>query len=255
MKIEFLGAYGGNTDTTNLTSFFVDDFLAIDAGALTQMLSFERQKTVTDVLVSHSHLDHTLSLPFLADNLFDAVDRPLRIWSSQHVIDVLRRHVFNEAVWPDFSALPSPERPTIAFAPLEPEQTTAIRHLRVTPVPVNHVVPCTGFFVESARDDACVLYTADTSSTDRIWELANERENLKAIIVDCSFPNEMEDLASLSGHFTPRLLARDLTKLKRDCEILIYHIKPMFEARMIEQLAAIGLTARNVGLQGRVMEF
>ncbi len=255
MRIEFLGAYGGNTNANNLTSFFVDGFLAIDAGALTQSLSFERQKTITDVLVSHSHLDHTLSLPFLADNLYGVLEKPLRIWGSQCVIDALRNHVFNEVTWPDFSVLPSADNPTVAFSTLAPEQTVQIGHLRVTPVPVNHVAPCTGFFVECTRTDACALYTADTCTTDRIWELANLRKNLKVVIVDCSFPNEMEDLAVISGHMTPKLLARDLAKLERDCEIFVYHIKPMHEEQMLAELAALNLPRLTVDLQGRAFEF
>ena len=67
-------------------------------------------------------------------------------------------------------------------------------------------------------------------------ELANRIENLKTVIVDCSFPNAYEELAVTSGHMTPRLLVRDLAKLKRDCDILIYHIKPMYEETVIAEL-------------------
>ena len=79
MKLELLGTYGGSTDTNSLTSFLLDGFLAIDAGSLTQSLSLERQAKISDILISHSHLDHTLSLPFLADNMFGERPEPIRI--------------------------------------------------------------------------------------------------------------------------------------------------------------------------------
>ena len=254
MKVELLGAYGGSTNTTNLTSFFVDDFLAIDAGCLTQSLSLERQFLISDVFVSHSHLDHTLSLPFLADNLFGETSEPLRVWASREVLDALRKYMFNDVLWPDFSVLPSPDSPTITFSTLAAEQTLRIRHLNITPIPVNHVVPCHGYLIESTLTDSSFLYTADTCNSDRIWELANAQANLKAIIVDCSFPNEFEDLAVLSGHMTAQLLKRDLAKLERDCAIYVYHIKPMYEDIIKRELAALERPRLSIAKQGATLE-
>ena len=253
MKIEFLGAYGGSTSAHNLTSFLIDDYLAIDAGCLSQALSLERQFKISDVLISHTHLDHTLSLPFLADNLFGQKNEPLRVWASEHVIEAIKTHIFNEVTWPDFSSLPSPEQPTISFSALLEETTFSIRHLQITATPVHHVVPCWGYFIESEKSDATILYTADTCSTERIWELANEKRNLKAVIVDCSFPNDMEDLAVASGHMTPRLLARDLAKLRQDCQILIYHLKPTYQETLLQELAALNDPRLVLSLQDKIL--
>ena len=255
MKIDLLGVSGGSTNSNNLTSFFIDDFLAIDAGSLSQTLSIEQQRKVSDILISHSHLDHTLSLPFLADNLFGEIEKPLQIWAASPVIKALKDHVFNEVTWPDFSILPSPEKPTIAFSVLEPEETFTIRHLKITPVPVNHVVPCFGYFIESTISNSCILYTGDTCNTDRIWQLANEKKNLNAVIVDCSFPNEYEALAVSSGHMTPKLLRRDLDKLKVDCDILVYHIKPPNEELLRQQLNAVGIARLLTDLQGKSVRY
>ncbi len=212
MKINLIGTYGGNTDTKYLTGFFVDDFLAVDAGCLTQALDLETQLTITDVLVSHSHLDHTLSLPFLADNLFDELKQPIRIWADAAVIHALKTHIFNNVIWPDFSKLPSVENPTISFHEIQPEVPFQIRHLKIMPIRVNHVVPCLGFIVESSLTNSSFLYSADTCSTDRIWEIGSNQKNLKIAIADCSFPNKYKKLAIISGHMTPELLAADLEK-------------------------------------------
>jgi len=238
MNLRFLGTYGGQTRDTGLTSFLVDECLALDAGSLTQMLSLEEQSRITDILISHTHLDHTLSLPFLADNLYGEIDHALRVHGTPETIDALRNHLFNEVIWPDFTALPSRENPIVKLMPYAPETPFQIGDLRVTAIPVNHVVPCHGFLLEGA--DGAMIYTADTATTDRIWEIANRVENLRAVIVDCSFPNDMEELAVVSGHMTPRMLARDLEKLTVDCEVLVYHLKPNFEQTLRRQLAALG---------------
>ena len=254
MKIEFLGAYGGNTDTCKLTSFLVDECLALDSGALSQTLSLERQKQIRNILISHAHLDHTLSLPFLADNLFGTRDFPLKIWALPEVIEAMKKHLFNETVWPDFSRLPSPEAPTISFCPLEEEKPTEIDGYVATPIRVNHTVPCSGFLLESPDRNASLLYTADTGNTSRIWEIANQCKNLAAVIVDCSFPNEMEELARVSGHMTPTMLAKDLACLEQNCPVLIYHIKPGCNHPMIEQLEALGDERIVTDIQGLTLE-
>lgn len=255
MKLEILGAYGGNTDTNFLTSFCIDGFLAIDAGCLTQGLSLERQTKITDILISHSHLDHTLSLPFLVDNLFGISQSPLRIWTHDHVIRALREHIFNEVVWPDFTQLPSLEKPSIIFKEIHSESQFEIQHLTITPVQVNHVVTCYGFLIENRASDSAILFTADTCNTDRIWEIAKVCPNLKAVIIDCSFPNDMEDLAVISGHMTPALVAKDLAKLDRDIEVLIYHIKPHFEGLIRDQLNALGIPKLRTQIQEKSFIF
>lgn len=253
MQIEFLGAYGGCTNSNNLTSFLVDGCLAIDAGCLTQTLSLKRQTQLSDIIISHTHLDHTLSLPFLADNLFGMKSHPLRIWSTPHVIQALRTHIFNEDIWPDFSLLPSVEEPTIRFCPFEAETCNQIGNYEITAIRVNHSVPCTGFLISDKTSS--IIFTSDTCTTDRIWEVANQCSNLKAVIVDCSFPNSMTDLGVTSGHMTPNLLAADLKKLKKDCPVLVYHLKPQFQDIMIQELTALGDPRLEWDIQSSIRTF
>jgi ribonuclease BN (tRNA processing enzyme) len=255
MRLDILGAYGGNTDTNFLTSFCIDSFLAVDAGCLTQGLSLERQTKISDILLSHTHLDHILSLPFLVDNLFGMTSHPIRVWTHSAVINALQKHVFNEIIWPDFTQLPSPERPSLTFHEIQSEQSFELNHLRITPILVNHVVTCFGFLIECKLTQAALLFTADTGNTDRIWEIANACPNLKAVIIDCSFPNEMEDLAIASGHMTPLQVAQDLKKLHRDLQVMIYHIKPQFEEKITQQLQALSLPNLLTRIQNRTFTF
>jgi len=254
MKVAVLGAFGGNVGPYRLTSFLINEFLAIDAGCLTSALDYRRQMQISDVVISHSHSDHTGTLPFLIDNQFGVAQKPLRVWGSRPVIQAIRQHIFNDVIWPDFSRLPNDREPCLVFHEIESEVSFNVRGLKITPVAVNHIVPCQGFFVEPEEGGSCLLYTSDTSNTDRVWELANQRDNLKAVIVDCSFPNRLEKLAKDSGHMTPRLLAEDLKKLKKPCEILIYHLKPSFESVMCEELDALGYDNLLYEIQDRTFQ-
>lgn len=255
MKLEILGAYGGNTDTNFLTSFCVDHFLAIDAGCLSQGLSLERQTKITDVLLSHTHLDHILSLPFLVDNLFGITEEPLRVWTHKPVIEALRKHIFNEVIWPDFTQLPSPQKPSLTFHEIQSETPFSIAHLKITPVQVNHVVTCYGFLIECQKTKAAILFTSDTGNTDRIWEIANQCDHLKAVIIDCSFPNDMEELAIISGHMTPAQVGKDLAKINKDVSVLIYHIKPQFEEVIATELKTLGVTNLLTEIQNKTFTF
>ena len=65
MKIEVLGASGSASKGCRLTSLLINDTIALDAGSLAQTLTIERQEAVRSILLTHSHLDHTLGLPDL----------------------------------------------------------------------------------------------------------------------------------------------------------------------------------------------
>ena len=72
MKLKVLGCYGGNIPGHGMTSLLINDTLALDAGWVSEALSLKEQEKVKNILISHSHLDHTCTLPFLIDNNFSA---------------------------------------------------------------------------------------------------------------------------------------------------------------------------------------
>jgi len=232
MKLKVLGCYGGQLLGFRLTSFLVNDSILIDAGAPTQALSLEEQHGIRHVFVSHTHLDHIKDIAFLSDNRSlkrlggTRENRKMRVHSLAENLDVLKEHFFNNEIWPDFTLIPSSEDPILVLEAIQPEVAVVADGVRITPIPVNHPVPCTGFLLE--EEGAQFLYTADTGHTDRIWEIANAQSNLRGVIVDCSFPNTYEALAEISGHMTPKGLAKELEKFNRlgDVPIYLYHMKP-----------------------------
>ena len=115
--------------------------MALDAGALTSSLSLQDQARINAILVSHSHLDHIHDISFLADNIFGKRKEPVQIVSVEKNIEVLQKHFLNNRIWPDFTKLPSPDQPVLAYKAIKPGQTYQIKGLSVRAVPVSHSIP------------------------------------------------------------------------------------------------------------------
>jgi cAMP phosphodiesterase len=224
-----------------LTSFLLNEGVALDAGSLGFALSGEEFARVHHLFLSHAHMDHVASLPIGLAEAYPHLTRPLKIYGTDHVLNMVRQHLFNGEIWPDFARFPVPgtTTPAVEYVTLEPGRGIKIDGLTLAPIPVHHEVPCVGYLVESA--DASVLFTSDTGPTDAIWSAANRAKNLRAAFVDCSFPDEKEQLAIISGHLTPQLVKRESMKLmSRDIAILCVHIKPDTRETVLQQIRSHG---------------
>jgi cAMP phosphodiesterase len=245
-------SYGNDSQLQPLTTFLINGHVTIDAGSLGLGLAPEQQGDITDVIITHPHQDHTASLPIHIAEAFNVLMHPVTVHGTETVIDALKTHTFNDNVWPDFTRinLIGRDEPTLRFSVIKEGVPFQIRGLRATAVPVNHIVPTIGVAIEG--DGASVVFTSDTYKTDKIWDLANSLENLKAVFIDCSFPNEMAQLAEVSKHLTPRLISEEMTKLKKPAHVFAVHIKPQARERVlaeIEQLNRPDFTAARVGHQ------
>ena len=103
MELRILGCHGGESPKHKTSSFLIDERIALDAGAVTSMLTLEEQKRVDSVLVSHAHLDHIKDLATLADNRCQQAGPPLVVAGLPETIAILKAHFFNDLLWPDFS--------------------------------------------------------------------------------------------------------------------------------------------------------
>ncbi|HQN95800.1 MAG TPA: 3',5'-cyclic-nucleotide phosphodiesterase [Thermoanaerobaculales bacterium] len=230
-----------------MTSFLIGGTVAVDAGAITRALTIAEQRAIRHVIITHTHMDHTSSLPFLIENLFGSDGAPLSIYCTGSVLGAVRRHLFNNDTWPDFSRIPSHLYPSIRFQVIEPEVPFAISgvaggDLEITPVPVSHVVPTTGLLLRQRRSS--LLFTSDTGPTDRVWEVANSTADLSALVTECSFPNRLQTVADVSLHLTPQTLAAELAKLTRDVMVYLYHFKPPYVEELRAELESTPLTHR-----------
>jgi cAMP phosphodiesterase len=239
----------------NPPGFLVNDVMMLDAGTITTALGIEAQCRITDVLLSHTHLDHIKSLLFLADNIIDCKKKPVNVRSIPKVLNAIKKHVMNDLIWPDFTRIPTAKEPVLTYAPMPLGKKVNIAGLKVKAIPMNHPVPAVGFLVSDGTSS--FIYSADTGPNEGLWMEAARAKNLNAIIVDTSFPNGMEVVAGLSGHFTPEQLHLDLAKARvgSDVPIYIYHIKPVYKRVVIRELKALGRKNVKILQEGKTYHF
>jgi ribonuclease BN (tRNA processing enzyme) len=253
MKFKVLGCFGGNVPGLGMTSFLVNGCLCLDAGWLVDALKLEEQEKVKDVFISHSHLDHTCSLPFLVDNNFAAPGFSVRIYAIHEVIRALKTNLFNNQIWPDFTCLPNDLTPVLKLIEIPEEKPVEVAGLKIRAVRVTHSVPTTGFIVEDEK--VALAFSSDTGPTERFWKLANETRKLRAVITEVSFPDEQQTLADISGHLTPRTLAGELQKLDRDVPVYLYGGKPKYLEAIKRQIKAIKRKDLRLIVQGKTYTF
>ncbi len=224
MKIEVIGGYGGESLDCRMTCLLINGTIALDAGSLSRSLSIERQEGINSILLTHSHVDHTSSLPFFIENVFGSRQRTIDIYTSAATEYAIRKYLFNNAAWPDITRLPNHLLPVVRFRELHDETPVDLEGVRFTPITVDHPVPTHGFLIQ--QGGKAVLWSSDTGPTQRLWQIANSTRNLQAICIDTSFDNSRQVIADVSFHLTPRTLERELTKLEVEAPILLHHLKP-----------------------------
>ncbi|HSN82235.1 MAG TPA: 3',5'-cyclic-nucleotide phosphodiesterase [Polyangiales bacterium] len=244
MQLRVLGCHGGETPKHRTSSFLVGDSLAIDAGAITSALSLDEQERIQSVLVSHPHMDHIRDLATLADNRCQQGGATLDIVGIPATIEALRRHFFNDVIWPDFTRIDAKDGPTVRFVEVHPNQPADVDGYEVVPVLVNHTVDTSAFIIR--HNASSIVYGGDTGPTEELWRQVNALDDLQALMMEVSFPNDEAELARKSLHLTPETLAGELDKLRHaeELPILLYHIKPTFEAQVLKELAE--LRGRNL---------
>jgi len=159
-------------------------------------------------------------------------------------IEALRRHFFNDVIWPDFTRIDAKDGPTVRFVEVQPNRSADVDGYEVVPVLVNHTVDTSAFIIR--HHATSIVYGGDTGPTEELWRHVNALGDLQALMMEVSFPNGEAELARKSQHLTPETLAGELDKLRHPDElpILLYHIKPTFEARVLKELAE--LRGRNL---------
>ena len=238
MKVKILGCYGSRVPGFSTSSLLINDTLLVDAGTVSSLLSQEQQQGISDVLLTHAHLDHVVDLAFLIDNIMPSSRQPLRVWGPPPVLEDLHRFLFNNVLWPDFSRLPTPAAPAIELRPLPAAPSCEIAGLRVQWERTAHPVHTVGYCLADA--EGALLYSGDTTITEDLWTLGRSCPKLKLALVETSFPNRLADLAKASGHLTPAMLEGELAKFGRpEVPVRIFHMKPQFLAEIRSEVEAL----------------
>jgi len=213
----------------------VDNDVLIDAGTGIGDLELDDLDSIRHVFLTHAHLDHIAGLPMLADRVFDEnFEVPLTVYAREETLRAVQDHLFNDVIWPDFSRLPTPENPMLRYRVCSPGDTVTIGHRDFYAIDVMHSVPSLGFTVQNSGGAFAV--SGDTKTNETLWPVLNACDDLRVLVIEVSFPDEMESLAIESGHYTPRSLTDDLKRLRHEPEIWLTGMKPGEEDRIFEQV-------------------
>lgn len=253
MKLRILGCSGGIGGDLRTTSMLLDHDILIDAGTGVGDLSIDELARIDHVFLTHSHLDHVTSIPFMVDSVGWMRDKPITVHAIEPTLEILRQHLFNWKLWPDFTQIPDAQQPFLRYEAVALGTTIDVGGRKLTPLPANHVVPAIGYRLDSGR--ASLAFTGDTTTNDAFWTEVNKIDNLRYLIIETAFCNRERDLAIASKHLCPSMLAEELAKLRRKADVYITHLKPgEVEVTMQEILECAGAYSPRMLENNQVFE-
>lgn len=236
MKLRILGCSGGIGGCLRTTSMLLDEDVLIDAGTGVGDLAVGDLAQIDHIFVTHSHMDHVTSIPFLADTVGWMREKPITVYATRETLGILREHLFNWKLWPDFSQIPDPARPILRYETVEVGVPVSLGGRKITPLPANHVVPAVGYHLDSGRKS--LVFSGDTTTNDALWPHVNAIANLRYLIIETALSDGERELAVASKHLCPSLLAEELEKLTTFPEIYITHLKPREAELIMEEIGA-----------------
>ena len=240
MKVRILGCSGGiGGRNLRTTSMFIDEDILVDAGTGVGELSIDELRKIDHLFLTHTHLDHIACLPLIVDTVGDLRDKPMVVHATEEVIGILKDHVFNWKIWPDFSQIPSTDKPFLRFQALQIGRAVKIGQRSFTAMPASHTVPAVGYLIDSGT--ASLAFSGDTAACPEQWSAINAANNLRVLIYECAFSNKEAALAEASKHLCPATLSEQLRNLRIKTELFITHLKPgESEQTMLEIENSIG---------------
>ncbi|MEA2100267.1 MAG: HD domain-containing protein [Campylobacterota bacterium] len=228
-SIKVLGAYGTKSKGFGTSAFYLNKKNVIDAGNLLEPLG-EETIYIENIWITHSHLDHIADIAYIIDNYFSLREKTLNIIALPQTIQAIKKNFLNNIIWPDFSVIPlhNSNKMTVKYQEIEIDVEYKIGDDEyIKAFKTDHTVPSCGYIYKKEGD--AVLITADTYSLDNVIDILDRREDINSMVIECSFPSNMEKLAKESKHLTPKLIFNQLKSLKRDdVKLYINHIKPSF---------------------------
>jgi len=237
--VRVLGCSGSIARDCRTTAFLLDDDVLIDAGTGVGDLGLDELLRIDHVLLSHSHLDHVLGVPLLADSVLRRRQGrgPIQVHALPETLAVLRQHLFNDLLWPDFTRLPQPAQPVLSLHELAVGQTLELgaQRRRIRVLPARHTVPAVGYAVLGPAGDW--VYTGDTGPNPALWE-ALRHLDLRHLVIEIAFSEGDRAIATDSLHHCPSTLAAELAQVPGHVEVMLTHVKPGEMPTVLAELAA-----------------
>lgn len=235
MRVEVLGCSGGIGGAGFLTtSLLVDEDILIDCGTGVGQLSLEALLRIEHIFLTHAHLDHIAMLPMLIDTIGDLRSRPIIVHAGRETLKVLREHVFNWLVWPDFTVIPGYVNPMLRLEEIRCGQTLDLAGRMITPIPARHAVPATGYLIDSGNGS--LAFSGDTAICEEQIAALNAIPDLRYLIIEAAFPESQRAMAEVSCHLSSGMLHEVLRRLTVRPEVFVTHLKPGYAEEIAREV-------------------
>ena len=257
MNLHVLGCSGAIAAGCKTTAFKLGDDTLIDAGTGVGDLPLEALARIDHILISHSHLDHVVSIGLLADSVMRLrraqARPPIQVRALPETIEALRTHIFNGVIWPDFTRLPDAEHPVLELLPLQIGDVLSLGEARIEVLSAVHTVPAVGFAIDGGSAGWWV-YTGDTGPNPALWRRLKDMK-VAHLVIETAFSDEERQLARVSRHLCPTALGHELAHLEGSVDVHITHIKPGEMEAVMAEIARLGLPHRIHALHaGQMMQ-
>ena len=243
--IKILGASGSKAKDLNTTSFQIYKDIVIDAGNVLNALG-EEAKDINHIFLTHSHADHITDLPFIIETFFESRETPLTIYALEETIEVLKKHSFNDVIWPNFTKIKLLRKDafSLILKPIKLDEIIKIHNYSINAIKANHISGACGFVIK--KNHQGFVISGDTHINPHIWEEINNDEEIRSLIIECSYPDKLQELAKLTKHLTPELIANELEKLTRkNLSVFYYHLKPSYNKELLKDIKKHKLLTYN----------
>ena len=128
--------------------------------------------------------------PLLADLVIGRRDTPVTIHASRECAKALRDYMFNNSLWPDFTSIPTKKNPVLRIKTFRAGSSFQVGRYTIQSIPVSHPVESCGFIISNGQ--TCMAMSGDTGPTDKLWKVLNQVKDLKALLLEASFPNALQ---------------------------------------------------------------
>jgi ribonuclease Z len=221
MNLHCLGTGGYHPSERRHTScFFVPRWdLLLDAGTgIFRLPPLLRSKRL-DILLSHSHLDHTFGLTVLLDIVYQHPLDSIHLWAQSSKIDAIRDHLFHPEIFP--AAIP------VTWHSVEAGQSFELPNLSISTRDQEHPGGSLAFRIQDSSGRSLVYATDTTGNADESFADWADRPDL--LIHECYFRDSHRELAQKTGHtYVSRLI--EVASKVQPKKLLVTHVNPLEES-------------------------
>ncbi len=223
-----------------LSTYIIDGVLAVDAGGLGWAGPPDELARVTDVLLTHSHIDHVAGLPVFLDTVYRLGPRPPAVYAPPDTLAALRTDVFNDRLMPDFVTMSETMPAFLTLHPVGPGEPFPVGRYTVTAFALDHTVPTVAYLVDDGTDAIAVV--TDTAPVPHVIDAICAHPRLRTLYLEASFPDAEVDLARVSKHLTAADHRALAARVPAGVTVVAVHVKPRFAADVLRDLSPSGMT-------------